>query len=297
LKWQSAVVAQRTQVEERIVAAAQRTDEQAKLWNGSAGCAWVEAQALLDRVLQPFQDVLVAAVSATGARRVLDVGCGTGSTTRAVARLLGTNSDCVGVDISEQMIDTARMLAEQERAPAKFICADAQTHSFEPASFDMIMSRFGVMFFADPVRAFANLRNAASEEATLCFVAWRSPVENQFMTTAERAAAALLPNLPARRADAPGQFGFADARRVQSILAESGWKDIDIQPIDMACTLPENELSRYGARLGPVGVALREVDPRTREQVVAVVRKAFEPYVHGDEVRFTACCWKVDARR
>jgi SAM-dependent methyltransferase len=260
-----------------MMEAAQRQDEQAKLWNGSAGCAWVEAQSLLDRILQPFEDVLVAAVSASGARRVLDVGCGTGSTTRGIARLPAANRECVGVDISEQMIDTARMLAEQEGVPAKFICADAQTHAFEPASFDMIMSRFGVMFFADPVRAFANLRAAASQDATLCFIAWRSPAENRFMTTAERAAAPLLPNLPARRADAPGQFGFADARRVQSILAESGWTVIDIQPIDVECALPESELSRYGARLGPVGVALREVDPRTRDQVVAVVRKAFEP--------------------
>jgi SAM-dependent methyltransferase len=296
LKWQSAIVAQRRQVEETIVEAAQTRDDQAKLWNGSAGCAWVEAQALLDRILQPFEDLLIEAVSASGARSVLDIGCGTGSTTRGIAKLLGASGNCVGVDISEQMIATARTLAEQQRVPAKFICADAQTHSFEPAGFDTIMSRFGVMFFADPVRAFANLRNAASKEATLCFVAWRSPAENRFMTTAERAAASLLPNLPARRADAPGQFGFADARRVQSILAESGWRDIDIQPIDVACTLPENELSRYGARLGPVGIALREVEPRTRDQVVAVVRKAFEPYVHGDEVRFTACCWRVDAR-
>jgi SAM-dependent methyltransferase len=296
LKWQSAIVAQRRQVEETIVEAAQTRDDQAKLWNGSAGCAWVEAQALLDRILQPFEDLLIEAVSASGARSVLDIGCGTGSTTRGIAKLLGASGNCVGVDISEQVIATARTLAEQQRVPAKFICADAQTHSFEPAGFDTIMSRFGVMFFADPVRAFANLRNAASKEATLCFVAWRSPAENRFMTTAERAAASLLPNLPARRADAPGQFGFADARRVQSILAESGWRDIDIQPIDVACTLPENELSRYGARLGPVGIALREVEPRTRDQVVAVVRKAFEPYVHGDEVRFTACCWRVDAR-
>jgi SAM-dependent methyltransferase len=279
------------------VEAAQIRDEQAKLWNGSAGCAWVEAQTLLDRILQPFEDLLVAAVCASGARRVLDVGCGTGSTTRGIARLLDANRACVGVDISEQMIATARMLAEQEGVPAKFICADAQTHAFERASFDMIMSRFGVMFFADPVRAFANLRDAASKDATLCFIAWRSPAENRFMTTAERAAAHLLPNLPARRADAPGQFGFADARRVQSILAESGWTDIDIQPIDIECTLPESELSRYGARLGPVGVALREVDPRTRDEVVAVVRKAFEPYVRGDEVSFTASCWRVDAQR
>jgi SAM-dependent methyltransferase len=279
------------------VEAAQIRDEQAKLWNGSAGCAWVEAQTLLDRILQPFEDLLVAAVCASGARRVLDVGCGTGSTTRGIARLLDANRACVGVDISEQMIATARMLAEQEGVPAKFICADAQTHAFERASFDMIVSRFGVMFFADPVRAFANLRDAASKDATLCFIAWRSPAENRFMTTAERAAAHLLPNLPARRADAPGQFGFADARRVQSILAESGWTDIDIQPIDIECTLPESELSRYGARLGPVGVALRELDPRTRDEVVAVVRKAFEPYVRGDEVSFTASCWRVDAQR
>jgi SAM-dependent methyltransferase len=279
------------------VEAAQIRDEQAKLCNGSAGCAWVEAQTLLDRILQPFEDLLVAAVCASGARRVLDVGCGTGSTTRGIARLLDANRACVGVDISEQMIATARMLAEQEGVPAKFICADAQTHAFERASFDMIMSRFGVMFFADPVRAFANLRDAASKDATLCFIAWRSPAENRFMTTAERAAAHLLPNLPARRADAPGQFGFADARRVQSILAESGWTDIDIQPIDIECTLPESELSRYGARLGPVGVALQEVDPRTRDEVVAVVRTAFEPYVRGDEVSFTASCWRVDAQR
>ncbi len=254
-----------------------KQDEQAKLWNGSAGCAWVEAQALLDRVLQPFEDVLVAAVSAVGARRVLDVGCGTGSTTRSIARLLGAKGRAVGVDISEQMIDAARMLAEQERAPAKFVCADAQTHAFEPATFDMIVSRFGVMFFADPVQAFANLRAAASEDASMCFIAWRSPAENPFMTTAERAAASLLPNLPPRRPDAPGQFGFADARRVQSILTESGWRDIDIQPIDVVCTLPQSELSRYGARLGPVGVALREVDQRTREQVVALVPKGGQP--------------------
>lgn len=280
------------------MAAVQRMgDEQAKLWNGTAGCAWVEAQALLDRTLQPFEDLLVEAVSASGARRVLDVGCGTGSTTRAVARLVGVTGDSVGIDISEQMTATARMLAEQERVPAKFICADAQTHTFEPASFDMIMSRFGVMFFADPVQAFANLRDAAGKGATLCFVAWRSPAENPFMTTAERAAARLLPNLQAPRADAPGQFGFADARRVRSILEKSGWTQIDIQPIDVTCTLPESELSRYGARMGPVGTALRDVDTRTRDQVVAVVRAAFEPYVHGDTVRFTASCWNVSARR
>jgi len=279
-----------------VAAIQSRSDEQSKLWNGSAGCAWVEAQAMLDGTLQPFEDLLVEAVSASGARRVLDVGCGTGSTTRAIARVLGATGRSVGIDISEQMIDAARMLAGQDRTQPQFICADAQTHAFEPASFDLIMSRFGTMFFTDPVAAFANLRRAGGADATLCSIVWRSPEENPFMTTAERAAAALLPNLQPRRADAPGQFGLADARRVRAILDESGWTDIDIHPIDLVCTLPESELTSYGTRFGPVGVALREADPQTRAQVASAVRSAFDPYVQGDEVRFTASCWLVGAR-
>ena len=273
-----------------------QSDEQATLWNGSAGCAWVEAQAMLDRTLQPFEDLLVEVVAASGAQRVLDVGCGTGSTTRAVARVLGAKGHSVGIDISEQMIDAARRLAGQHRTPVEFICADAQTHPFEPASFDLIMSRFGTMFFNDPAAAFANLRRAAAQDAALRSIVWRSPEENPFMTTAERAAAPLLPNLQARSADAPGQFGLADARRMRAILEKSGWTEIDIRPIDAVCTLPENELIRYGTRFGPVGVALREADPHTRALVAGAVRAAFDPYVHGAEVRFTACCWMVGAR-
>jgi len=279
-----------------VAAIQSRSDEQSKLWNGSAGCAWVEAQAMLDRTLQPFEDLLVQAVSASGARRVLDVGCGTGSTTRAIARVLGATGRSAGIDISEQMIDAARMLTEVDRTSAEFICADAQTHAFAPASFDLIMSRFGTMFFTDPVAAFANLRRAGAQGAALCSIVWRSPEENPFMTTAERAAASLLPNLQPRRADAAGQFGLADARRMRAILEESGWAAIDIRPIDVTCTLPESELTSYGTRFGPVGVALREADPHTRAQVAKAVRSAFDPYVQGDEVRFTASCWLVGGR-
>jgi hypothetical protein len=194
------------------------------------------------------------------------------------------------------MIDAARMLTELDRTSAEFICADAQTHAFAPASFDLIMSRFGTMFFTDPVAAFANLRRAGAQGAALCSIVWRSPEENPFMTTAERAAASLLPNLQPRRADAAGQFGLADARRMRAILEESGWTAIDIRPIDVTCTLPESELTSYGTRFGPVGVALREADPHTRAQVAKAVRSAFDPYVQGDEVRFTASCWLVGGR-
>jgi SAM-dependent methyltransferase len=269
---------------------------QAERWNGPAGQAWVELQALLDQLYKPFEDLLVEAVCTAHAGQVLDVGCGTGSTTVAVARRLGVRDRCTGIDISEPMIAAARARAAAAGASSDFIVADAQSHAFEPARFDMIISRFGVMFFDDTLQAFTNLRRAASDDARLLIVAWRSGAENPFMTTAERAAAPLLPNLPVRPAYGPGQFAFADSDRVHAILDESGWHDIDIHPIDVECTMPEKELVHYVTRFGPVGLVLHEADPRTRARVVETVRAAFDPYVHGDEVRFTAACWKIGAR-
>jgi len=274
----------------------QTENAQTALWNGSAGRAWVAAQEVLDQMFKPFEDLLVDMMGAGAGLRVLDVGCGTGSTTLAAARWLGAKGHCMGVDVSAPMIAVAQGRAEREDSTASFTCADAQTHAFEPASFDRIMSRFGVMFFDDPVLAFANLRRAARDGAELRCIAWRSAVDNPFMTTAERAAAPLLPNMPARRPDAPGQFSFADQQRVSSILEESGWAEIDIRPIDIDCTLPEKELVGYFSRLGPVGMILQETDERTRTQVIESVRTAFDPYVHGTEVRYTAACWMVGAR-
>ena len=272
-------------------------DEQKRLWNSRAACAWVDAQESLDRMLQPFEQLLVDAVAAESRRAVLDVGCGTGGTTVAVARLLGANGSSIGIDISEPMITAARARAEREHVPARFICADAQVHAFEPASVDMIISRFGVMFFSDPTQAFANLHRAATRDATLRCIAWRSGADNPFMTTAERAAAPLLPNLPARQPDAPGQFAFANDQRVNTILAQSGWIDIDIRPIDVDCALPEEELTPYLTRFGPVGRVLDEADELTRARVIETVRAAFEPFVHSSDVRFTAACWMIAARK
>jgi len=152
-----------------------------------------------------------------------------------------------------------------------------------------------VMLFADPVRAFANLRRAATPGAGMCFIVFRSAADNPFMTTAERAAAPLL-NLPPRDPHKPGQFAFADRNFVHRILEESGWRDIDIQPLDVPCVFPESELLSYVTRFGPVGLALNEADEQTRAAVVQAVRPAFERYVHGAEVRFTAGCWSIGAR-
>jgi len=271
------------------------SSEQEQLWNGSSGQAWVESQELLDHVLAPFETLLVEAAAVRSPGRLLDVGCGTGSTTLAIARRLGTSARCTGIDISQPMLALATARAAREGSPAEFIRADAQTHPFEPASVDMIVSRFGVMFFDDPVAAFANLRRASTGNAALRLIAWRSAAENPFMTAAERAAAPLLPELPPRNPDGPGQFAFGSAKRVQAILEDSGWTGADVRPIDVECAFPAAQLDAYLTRLGPVGRVVQEADEQTRARIMQTIRPAFDPYVRGDDVRFVAACWMVSA--
>jgi len=266
-------------------------NEQAALWNGLAGRIWVEEQELIEPMFRPFEEMLVEAVRNGRGGRVLDVGCGTGCVTIPVAG----RGEAVGVDISEPMIAEARARAEREGSGAEFICADAQNYAFEAGSFDMVISRFGVMFFDDPVRAFRNLHSAMKVGGELRMIVWRGAEENPFMTTAERTAAPMLPSLPARRPGAPGQFALADADRVREILEASGWRGVEIRKVDVECTLPEKDLVRYLSRLGPVGRALQELDEGTRAPVVKEVRAAFEKFVRGSEARYTAACWMVGA--
>jgi SAM-dependent methyltransferase len=270
-------------------------DEQAKLWNGAAGRTWVDAQQTLDQMFQGIEALLVDAAMASRPASVLDVGCGTGSTTLAMARRLGGQGSCVGIDISDPMIAHARRRAAEKAGAAAFVCGDAQIYPFEAASFDLFISRFGVMFFEDPVSAFRNLRRAATDAAQLKLVVWRSAEENGFMTTAERAAAEFLPQLPPRQQDLPGQFAFWNPERVRHILEAGGWGDVDLRPIDVPCSFPESELVGYLSRLGPVGRILQEADEHMRANVIRKIRGAFDPYVHGDQVTYIASCWLISA--
>jgi SAM-dependent methyltransferase len=268
--------------------------EQAAIWNGTAGQAWVRLQEVLDQMFKPLEDLLVEAIPAQ-ARSVLDVGCGTGATTLAAARHIGMTGRCVGIDLSAPMIAAARVRAQAEGSPARFLNGDAQQHPFEADSVDHLVSRFGVMFFGDAEAAFTNLRRAARGQATLHFMAWRGAEENPFMTTAERAAGSLL-NLPARQPDEPGQFAFARESRVRDLLQASGWTGIDLTPLDVDCCFPESGLVPYLTQLGPLGRVLPTVDEATRERIVAKVRAAFEAHVQGDKVRFRAACWQIRAK-
>jgi SAM-dependent methyltransferase len=271
--------------------------DEAARWNETSGPIWVELQDLLDRMFVPFEARLVEEAFPGEGGRVLDVGCGAGATTLAMARRLGPAGLCLGVDISGPLVSAAKTRAAAEGlVSAVFVQADAQVHSFEPNAVDAVISRFGVMFFDDAEAAFANIKRAARRRAKLTFVAWRGPADNPFMTVAPRAAAPLLPNLPAPNPDAPGQFAFADGDRVRRILDASGWTDIDVAPLDVPSSLSEKDLLAYATKLGPVGMALRDADEPTRARTIEALRVAFEPYVENGAAHFTAACWLVSAR-
>ncbi len=274
----------------------QPNQEQAALWNTTAGAAWAELQSVLDRMFAPFEGLLADRVAREAPRRVLDVGCGAGATTRAVAGRLGPDVSCVGVDISAPLIALAeRRAREAGRDNATFLVADAQTYPFEPDTFDAVLSRFGVMFFDDPVAAFRNLRRGAGRAAGLAFVAWRSPAENPFMTTAARAAAPWLPSSAPPDASAPGQFAFADPARVRQLLQASGWRDVEIVPVDVPIAIAEQDLMAYATRMGPVARALQEADAERRSRAEAAVRAAFGQLVENGAAHFKAACWLITA--
>jgi SAM-dependent methyltransferase len=277
--------------------APQVNQDQATMWNEKSGPVWVEMQSTLDAMLAPFGTLLIEHGVRDDARSVLDIGCGAGWTTFAAARRVGPKGTCVGADISAPLLELANQRARAEGLNnVSFVRADAQTHAFEPNRFDAVISRFGVMFFDDPVAAFTNIRRAARSDALLTFVSWRSPAENPFMTTAARAAAPYLPSLPTPDPNAPGQFGLADSEKVRRILDTSGWKSIDTRAVDISSSVAKHELLTYVTKLGPVGMALKEVDEQTRARTIAAVQAAFTPFVRDGAARFSSACWLVSAR-
>ncbi|MBW8812356.1 MAG: methyltransferase domain-containing protein [Caulobacterales bacterium] len=268
---------------------------QAEYWNDGAGPTWVEMQAPLDRQLQPLGRLAMAALSPRPGERILDIGCGAGETTLELADRLQPGGLATGLDISATLLALARRRAAG-RSGVEFLEADAQTHPFALGGYDAVFSRFGVMFFADPAAAFANLRRALKPGGRLAFVCWRTPAENEVMTLPMVAASAFLPPPPPAEPGAPGPFAFADPERVRGILRAAGFADVDLAPHDLKIGAGSLEDALgLALRVGPLGAALRE-HPDKRERVVDAMRAALATRDGPDGVKLQSATWVVTAR-
>ena len=270
--------------------------DQIDYWNDRAGHTWAELQDRLDRQLEPLGEAAMAALEPMPEERVLDIGCGCGQTTLALAGRVGS---VLGVDISEPMLAVAER--RLKGTGAEVLQADAQTHPFEPQSFDAVFSRFGVMFFEDPAAAFANIRKAIRPGGRLAFVCWRSFPVNPWMAVPMAAAAPFLP--PATPPDpsapapvAPGPFAFAEPERVRGILTAAGFADIVLSPHDQKIGSGDLEATLgLALRIGPLGMALRE-HPEAKDKAVDAVRAALRAYEAPQGVLLPSATWVVTAR-
>jgi SAM-dependent methyltransferase len=266
---------------------------QVAYWNASAGPVWVAMQDALDAQLHDLGLAAMAALAVREGERVIDIGCGCGDTTLELAERVGPGGTVLGADISAPMLEVARRRAEG-LGRVSFAQADAQTHAFEPA--DAAFSRFGVMFFADPAAAFANIRRALAPAGRVAFVCWRALAENHWMTIPMAAVAPLLPPAPPPPLNAPGPFAFADRDRVRGILSDAGFTHIAIEPHNQAIGQGDLETTvRTSLNVGPVGAALRE-NPLLRAPITAAVSAALAPHAGADGVKLPSATWIVTAR-
>lgn len=268
---------------------------QAEYWNEGAGPTWAEMQAPLDRQLAPLGRLAMAALAPRPGERILDVGCGAGETSLELAAAVQPGGEVTGLDISRTLLEVARQRAVG-RPGVSFVEADAQSYAFPSARYDGLFSRFGVMFFADPAAAFANLRTALKPGGRLAFVCWRAPAENPLMTVPGAAAADILPPPPPPEPNAPGPFAFADPQRVRAILQAAGFEAVDLAPHDLRVGAGDLEATLgLALRVGPLGGLLRQ-NPDKRDLVVDRVRAALMPYADADGVKLPSATWVVTAR-
>jgi SAM-dependent methyltransferase len=276
--------------------------DQAAYWNTARGVRWVSHQAGLDARLAVASEVLVGRAAPCPGERVIDVGCGTGATILAVAERVGVRGSVLAVDISEPMLALARRRsAERGQRQVRFLRADAQTHPFEPGAHDLLISRLGVMFFSDPVAAFANLLSALRSGGRLAFVCWAPLDANPWFSESLAVGARWLGPPEPQPPHAPGPFAFAETGYVEEILAAAGFAGIGIETlsVDLAGAASAEEEAEFACVVGPLTRLIqdRSPDPATRQAMVEDVAGRFRPYQDAAGVRIPATLHYVTATR
>lgn len=271
--------------------------QQIEFWNGPAGERWAALQETMDRSLGQITGHFIIFAAPKAGECVLDIGCGCGTSTLTFALAVQPDGSAAGIDISAPMLAVARARAHAAEADVAFIEADASAYDFQPV-FDLVISRFGVMFFDDPAAAFANIREALAPNGRLAFVCWRSAMENAWAAVPMMAALSLLPPQEPPDPTAPGPFAFADPERLKNILARAGFHDVLIEKFDGHMDMGANveATAQQSLNIGPLARAAAELDEGTRARIRDAVASAIARYVTADGVKVPAACWFVRAR-
>lgn len=272
--------------------------DQIEYWNSKVGETWVLMQERMDLALTPVTTALLAAAAPQPGELVLDIGCGAGETTLAMDAVVGEGGHAIGLDVSEPLLVRARERATALLSEAEFIAADAATWA-EETGFDLILSRFGVMFFADPGAAFANLHSLAAPAGRLVFACWQPAARNLWATLPMTALAHLLPAMPPIDPLAPGPFAFADPARVTSLLEAAGWQDLTFHSLPFEMMVGEGDdpiasAVQFNLRIGPAAKAVREAG--IGDAAKSILAEALQPHMREGQVRLPGAIWLVTAR-
>ncbi len=274
------------------------TTPQTDDWNGETGERWVRNQTRLDAWLEPLGRPVLEALELRADQRVLDIGCGAGQTTIELARAVGPTGIAIGVDISEPLIALAR-----ERAAAhpdlnlEFRCEDATRAELPDAEFDCVHSRFGVMFFDDPARAFANIRRAMAPGARMAFLCWQTVDKNLVFQIPAGVVNGVLGPVEPPPTTPPKMFSFADPDYVRGLLGGAGWESIEIRDVSQRCDMgtPDEAAEFFGVRMGGAARRLNEASGADRERALDALRREFESHASGGRVAFDCATWVVTA--
>ena len=272
-------------------------------WNGQSGERWVANQDRLDAMLEVFGQAAIEAAAPAAGERVLDIGCGAGASSFALAACVGAGGQVVGLDISEPLIDRARALAPQETS-ALFRLADASRAELTVGTFDILFSRFGVMFFDDPTGAFAHLRRALRPGGRVAFVCWRSAAENDWMRLPMSALEGIVPLVAPPATGAPAPFSFGDREQVTRILTAAGFTGIAITPFDASFPfgkgqtreLAIDDAVKMAMESGPLSRSLAVQPDDIRARALTAVRAAFAGCPGEQSVMLDGAAWIVMAR-
>lgn len=271
-------------------------------WNGDSGDRWAANLVRLDLMLEDFGNAAIRAADAQPGEQILDIGCGSGTSTFILTEQAGAAGFVLGVDISEQLVAVASATAP-DASPVEFRCADAATAPLPAQEFDLLFSRFGVMFFDDPVAAFTHMRGALKPGGRLAFVCWRGAQENDWVRLPMAAIRDIVQPAPADP-NAPGPFAFGDRQRLADILAAAGFTAIDIVPFDTRISYGRGD-TRDAAiddaldmafQVGPLSRALVDQPDDIRERAAVAVRAAFAKQPGETSVQIDGAAWIVTAR-